>query len=114
MAIFFVELYEVNKDKKSKYGVLMKRIYRGLRQHAKDLPELLSYKTFEAGKEGTKMRFVEMFEFADQNGSKRFFGRFSKTEWLRALQQEFYELVPRSRMQVYAWTEFLKDEWLVR
>jgi len=110
--IFFVELYEVNKDRKSKYRTLMKKIHRSLRQHARDLPELLSYRTFEAGKSGVRTRFVEMFEFADQDGSKRFFARFSKTEWLRALQQEFHKLVPRC--PGFTWTEFLKDEWLVR
>jgi hypothetical protein len=53
-----------------------------------------------------------MFEFANQKSMKKFFGRFSKTRWLRALQQDFHKLVPRC--PGLSWTEFLKDEWLVR
>jgi hypothetical protein len=110
--IYFVESYAVKKDRKRKYKALMKRIHKSLRQRRRDVPELLSYKTFEAGKEGSLTSFVEMFEFADQKSMNKFFGRFSKTKWFRALQQEFHKLVPRC--PGLAWTEFLKDEWLVR
>jgi len=112
VTIYFVELYVVKKDKKNKYKALMKKIHKSLREHAGDLPELLSYRTFEAGTEGPLTRFVEMFEFADQDGRERFFRRFSETKWLRTLEQHFHELVPRCRK--IAWAEFLRDEWLVR
>ena len=112
VTIYFVESYTIKKDRKRKYKALMKKIHKSLRQHKRDVPELLSYKTFEAGKEGSLTRFIEMFEFANQKSMKKFFGRFSKTRWLRALQQDFHKLVPRC--PGLSWTEFLKDEWLVR
>lgn len=92
----------------------MKKIHKSLHQHNRDVPELLSYKTFEAGRKGSLTRFVEMFKFANQKGMNRFFGGFSKTQWLRALQQSFFELVPRRKIQTLTWTPFLKDEWLTR
>jgi hypothetical protein len=112
LTIYFVELYVVKKDRKRKYKALMKKIHKSLHQHRRDVPELLSYKTFEAGRRGSLANFVEMFEFANQNGMNRFFGRFSKASWLRTLQQEFHKLVPKC--SGLTWTEFLKDEWLTR
>jgi len=114
LAIYSVEWYAVRKHRKRKYKALMKKIHKSLHQHKTDVPELLSYKTFEAGREGPLTNFVEMFEFANQKGMNRFFGRFSKTQWLRALQQDFFELVPRRTMQTLTWAEFLRDEWLTR
>lgn len=112
MTIYFVESYTVKKDRNRKYKALMKKIHESLRQHKRDVPELLSYRTFKAGKEGSLTRFVEMFEFANQKAMKKFFGRFPKTRWLGALQQDFHKLVPRC--PGLTWTELLKDEWLVR
>ena len=114
VTIYFVEWYPLKKDRKQKYGVLMKKIHNSLHKRKRDLPELLSYKTFEGGREGSLTSFVEMFEFANQKGMNKFFGRFSKTEWLRALQQDFFELVPRRSVRTLTWTPFLKDEWLTR
>lgn len=114
MTIYFVEWYPVKKDSKRKYKTLMKKIHESLRKHKRDVPELLSYKTFEARGEGSLTSFVEMFEFANQESMDKFFGRFSKTPWLHALQLAFFELVPRRTMQTLVWTEFLKDQWLVR
>lgn len=114
LTIHFGELYAVKKDRKRKYKSLMKKIHKSLHQHKRGVPELLSYKTFESGREGSLTTFVEMFDFANQKSMNRFFGRFSKTQWLRALQQDFFELVPRRKMRRATWTEFLADEWLTR
>lgn len=114
MTIYLVEWYPVKKDRKRKYSALMKRIHKSLHQHRRDVPELLSYKTFEAGREGSVTTFVEMFEFGSQKSMNKLFGRFPKTEWLRALQKRFFELVPRRTIQEFRWSEFLKDEWLTR
>lgn len=114
MSIYLVQLYMVEKEKKSKYRALMKKIHANLRKHADDLPELLSYKTFEAGTEGPMIRFAEMFEFTDQEGRERFFRRFSQSRWLRSLADHFNDVVDRSRLQNFAWTEFLRDEWFLR
>jgi hypothetical protein len=92
----------------------MRRIHKSLRQHRRDVPELLAYKTFEAGRDGSLRRFVELFEFKNQQDMNRFFGRFSKTQWLKTLQQDFFEVVPRRSMQVSTWNEFLGDEWFTR
>ena len=113
MTIYLVELYTIKKDRKRKYGTLMKKIHKSLPQHKKDVPELLSYKTYEAGREGSLTSYVEMFEFANQKSMDKFFKRFSKTKWLRVLQQEFFELVPRRKMQAFTWTEFLRNQWFV-
>ena len=112
LTIYLVELYTVEKDRKRKYSALMKKIHKSLRQHKKDVPELISYRTYEAGTEGSLTSYVEMFEFANQKSMNRFFGKFSKMQWLRDLQQDFFELVPKRTMQVLTWIEFLKDEWL--
>ena len=109
MVVYFVEWYQVKKDRKQKYKALMKKIHRSLRKHKRDLPELLSYKTYEAGRAGSYTNFVEMFEFANQKSMNRFFGRFSKASWLRTLQHEFHKLVPKC--SGLTWKEFLKDEW---
>jgi hypothetical protein len=112
LTVYFVELYVVKKDRKRKYKALMKKIHKSLYQHKRDVPELLSYKTFEARSRDSLANFVEMFEFANQRSMNRFFGRFSKASWVRALQQEFHKLVPKC--SGLTWTELLKDEWLVR
>jgi len=114
VTIYFVEWYLVKNDRKRKYKALMKKIHKSLRKHKRDAPELLSYKTYEAGREGALTNFVEMFEFANQKSMNKFFGRFSKTQWLRDLQRAFFELVPKRTMQTVTWTEFLEDEWLTR
>jgi hypothetical protein len=114
LTIYLVEAYPLKKDRKRKYKAVMKRIHRSLRHHKRDVPELLSYRTFEAGREGSLTRFVEVFEFANQKSMNGFFGRFSETRWLRALQQDFFEVVPRRTMQAFTWTEFLMDEWFTR
>jgi hypothetical protein len=114
LTIYFVEWYPVKRDTRRKYKALMKKIHMSLRQHKRQVPELLSYKTFDAGREGSPTTFVEMFEFANQKSMNKFFGRFSKTQWLRTLQQHFFELVPRRTIRKLTWTELLKDEWLVR
>jgi hypothetical protein len=100
----------------AKYRTVMRRIHRNLRQHRRDVPELLSYNTFNAGRERSLTRFVELFEFTNQRGMNRFSRRFSKTQWLKTLQQDFFEVVPggRCRMQVSTWKDFLKGEWLSR
>jgi hypothetical protein len=114
LTIYLVEMYPLRKDRKQKYKALMKKIHRSLHQHKRDVPELLSYKTFEAGREGSLTSFVEVFEFANQRSMDKFFGRFSNTQWLLALQQDFFEVVPRRTMQTFTWTEFLRDEWFTR
>jgi len=114
VTIYFVEWYSIKKDRKRKYKALMNKIHKSLRQHKRDVPELLSYKTFEAGTKGFLTSFIEMFAFANQKSMNKFFVRFSKTQWLRDLQQDFFELVPRRTMQTLTWTEFLKHEWLTR
>jgi hypothetical protein len=114
VTIYFVEWYPLKKDRKQKYSALMKKIHKSLRRHKRHVPELLSYKTFEGGGEGSLTSFVEMFEFANQKGMNRFFGRFSKTEWLRTLQKAFFELVPRRSIRTLTWTPFLKEEWFIR
>ena len=110
MTVYLVESYPVKKDRIGRYRAVMRRIHRNLRQHRRDVPELLSYKTFEAGRERSLTRFVEMFEFKNQHGMDRFFRRFPKTQWLKTLQQDFFKVVPRSTMQVSTWREFLSDE----
>ena len=114
MSIFLVQTYLVEREKKSKYRLMMKKIHQNLRKHADDLPELLAYRTYEAGVEGPLIRFVEMFEFEDQDGRERFFRRFTEARWLRALSRHFGDVVDRSRVQNVAWMEFLKEEWFVR
>ncbi len=114
MSIFFVEVYVSEKENRGKYRALMKKIQKSLHEHSADIPELLSYRTFEAGTEGPLIRYVEMFEFPDQESRERFFGRFSGAKWLRGLSQEFFELVSDSKMQKLTWTEFLKDGWFSR
>lgn len=114
MSVYLIQLYAVEKERRSKYRTLMKKIHANLRKHADDLPELVSYKTFEAGSEGPMIRFVEMFEFADQDGRERFFRRFSEARWLRTLSEHFHDVVDRSKLQNLTWTGFLKDEWFVR
>jgi hypothetical protein len=59
-------------------------------------------------------RFVELFEFTNQQGMSRFFGRFPKTKWLKNLQRDFFKVVPRRTMKVTTWKDFLKGEWLSR
>jgi hypothetical protein len=66
LTIHFVEWYAVKKDRKRKYKALMNKIHRSLRQHKREVPELLSYKTFDAGREGSLTSFVEVFEFANR------------------------------------------------
>ena len=114
MSIFLVQTYAVEREKKSKYKAMMKKIHQNLRKHADDLPELLAYRTFESGVEGPLIRFVEVFEFEDQDGRERFFRRFTEARWLRALAQHFGDVVDRSRVQNVVWTEFLREEWFVR
>ncbi len=114
MSVYLVQLYAVEKEKKSKYRTLMKKIHANLRTHSGDVPELVSYRTFEAGIEGPMVRFVEMFEFTDQTGRERFFRRFSEAKWLRSLAQHFGDVVDRSKVQNSTWTEFLKEDWFVR
>jgi hypothetical protein len=114
MSMFLVQTYSVEKGKRSKYRTLMKRIHKNLSKHADEMPELLAYRTFEAGAEGPMIRFVEMFEFEDQDGRERFFRRFTEARWLRSLAQHFGDVVDRSSVNNAAWTEFLKDEWFVR
>jgi len=114
MSVYLLELYPLENDKRSKYRVLMKKIHAGLRAHAEEMPELLSYRTFEAGSEGPMARFAEIFEFTDQDGRERFFRRFSEAKWLQGLAKDFYEVVDRSKMQNVTMSEFLKDDWLIR
>jgi len=114
LTVYFVEWYVVRKDRRRKYKALMKKIHKSLHQRRRDMSELLSYKTFEAGREDSLTTFVEMFEFANQESMNKFFGKFSNTRWLRALQQAFFELVPRRSIRTLAWTPFLRDEWLTR
>jgi hypothetical protein len=114
MSVYLVQMYMVERDKKSKYRTLMKKIHVNLRKHADDLPELISYRTYEAGVEGPMVRFVEVFEFTDQDGRERFFRRFAEARWLRALGEHFGDVVERARVQNLAWTEFLRDDWFVR
>jgi hypothetical protein len=111
MTIYLVEVYPVKRNRMRKYRAVMRRIHRNLRQHRRDVPELLSYKTLKAGRERSLTRFVELFEFRNQQGMNRFFGRFPKTQWLKTLQQDFFEVVPRRTMQVSMWGEFFSDEW---
>jgi hypothetical protein len=61
LAIYLVESYPVKKDRIGNYRVLMRRIYKSLRQYRRYVPELLAYKTFEAGRERSLTRFVELF-----------------------------------------------------
>jgi hypothetical protein len=112
LTIYFVESYLIKKNRMLKYRAVMRRIHRNLRQHRRDVPELLSYKTFNAGRERSLTRFVELFEFKNQQGMNRFFGRFPKTQWLKTLQQDFHEVVPRCPGST--WKEFLSEEWLTR
>jgi hypothetical protein len=114
LTIYLVESYPIKRSRTRKYRAIMRRIHRGLRQHQRDVPELLSYRTFETGKEGSERRFVEFFEFKNQQGMNRFFERFSKTKWLKTLQEDFFKVVPRRTMQASTWREFLSDEWLTR
>ena len=114
MSIYLVQTYAVEKEKKSKYRTLMKKIHANLKKHSDDLPELVSYKTFEAGTEGPLVRFVEIFEFEDQDGRERFFRRFTEARWLRALAQHFEDVVERARVENLTWTEFLRDEWFIK
>jgi len=114
LTICLVELYTIKKDRKRKYSALMKKIHRNLRRHKRSLPELLSYKTYEAGRKGSLTSYVEMFEFANHKSMDKFLARFSKTKWLRALQQDFFELIPKRKMKVSTWADFLANEWLTR
>jgi len=114
MSIYLVQTYAVEKEKRSKYRTLMKKIHGNLKKHSEDMPELVSYRTFEAGTEGPLIRFVEMFEFEDQDGRERFFRRFTEARWLRALAQHFGDVVDRARVENLTWTEFLRDEWFIR
>jgi len=106
LTIYFVEWYAVRKDRRRKYEALMKKIHKSLHQHKRDVSELLSYKTFEAGREDSLTTYVEMFEFANQESMNKFLGKFSNTQWLRALQQAFFELVPRRFIRTLAWAPF--------
>lgn len=114
MSIYLVQTYAVEKGKRSKYGALMKRIHTNMRKHSEEIPELVSYKTFEAGEEGPLVRFVEMFEFADQDGRERFFRRFTESRWLRSLGRHFNDVVERARVENQVWTDFLEDQWFSR
>ena len=114
MSVHLFEMYQVEKDKKRSYDILMSKIHSSLREHADEIPELLSYRTFEARAEGSPMMLVELFEFVDEKGSSTFSGRFSETEWLRSLQKQFFEIVDRRKMMVYAWKGFLPKEWFTR
>lgn len=114
MSIYLVQVYSVEREKRGKYRALMKKIHANLGKHSEDLPELLSYKTFEAGVEGPMIRFVESFEFTDQDGRERFFRRFTEAKWLRSLARHFEDVVERSRVENMVWSEFLRDEWFQR
>jgi hypothetical protein len=114
LTVYLVESYPVKKDRIGRYRAVMRRIHKGLREYRRDVPELLSYKTFEAGRQGSVRRFVELFEFTDQQGMNRFFGRFPKTQWLKTLGQDFFKVVPRRAIQMSMWNEFLSDEWFTR
>jgi hypothetical protein len=114
LTIYLVESYPIKKNRMRKYRAVMRRIHKSLRQYRRDVPELLSYKTFEAGREVSLTRFVELFEFKNQQGMNRFFRRFSKTRWLKTLQQDFFKVVPRRTMLVSIWSEFLSNEWFTR
>ena len=114
VSVFVFEMYEVEKNKKRSYGVLMGKIHRSLREHADEVPELLSYRTYEAQANGSATMSVELFEFPNEEGSNRFFGRFSETEWLQTLQKQFFEIVDRQKMTVQKWTGFLSDKWFTR
>ncbi len=114
MSVYLLELYPLQNEKRSKYRALMKKIHASLRAHAEEIPELLSYRTFEAGSEGPVGRFAELFEFTDQDGRERFFRRFSEARWLQGLARDFYEVVDRSKMEIVTLSEFLRDDWLIR
>jgi hypothetical protein len=114
MSVYLLELYPLENEKRSKYRALMKKIHASLRAHAEEIPEVLSYRTFEAGSEGPMAKFAEIFEFTDQDGRERFFRRFSEAKWLQGLAKDFYEVVDRSKMQNVTLSEFLRDDWLSR
>lgn len=114
MSVYTYEIYEVEKDRKRDYQILMTKIHTSLREHADEIPELLSYRTFEARAEGSRTLSVELFEFADERSSEEFFGRFRNTEWLKTLQKQCLEIVDPSKMTVHTWTGFLEKDWFVR
>lgn len=114
VSVYTFEIYEVEKDRKRSYQLLMGKILKSLREHADEIPELLSYRTFESRANGSPTLSVELFEFADEESSEEFFGRFRNTPWLSSLQKEFFEIVDRSKMTVHTWTGFLEDDWFVR
>ena len=114
MSVFMFEVYEVEKGSKRRYELLMGKIHRSLREHADEIPELLSYRTFEAHPNGSPSLSVELFEFADEKGSERFSMRFRNTAWLKSLQKQFFEIVDRRKMTIHTWTGFLETDWFVR
>jgi len=114
VSVYTFEVYQVEKDRKRRYELLIGRIHRSLREHSEEIPELLSYRTFEARPDGSPSLSVELFEFADEKGSEEFFGRFQNTAWLKSLQRQFFEIVDRGRMTIHTWTGFLENDWFVR
>lgn len=112
MPVYLVETYLVGKNRAKKYTALMRRIHRSLRKHSDEIPELVSYKTSTAGMKGSKSRFVEVSEFTDLVGERKFIGRFAETKWLGTLGRVFHQIVRKPTSAI--WGEFLKGAWFVR
>jgi hypothetical protein len=49
LAAYLVESYAIKNDRKRRYSALMKKIHKSVRQHKKDVPELISYRAHKAG-----------------------------------------------------------------
>ena len=112
MTCWVVETYPVGESAVPTYQALMEDIHRTLRAERDQVPELLSYRTFTADPTGAVRKFVEVFEFADEEDRQRFFARLAQPGRLRALADRCHEIVPEVALET--WSGFLPEEWLVR
>lgn len=112
MTCCVVETYQVPEPDLPAYRALMKGIHQTLNAHRREIPELLSYRTFTAGDVDSGARFVELFEFATDEDRDRFFAKLGEADWLRALADRFHRIVPECPS--VRWAGFLAEEWLVR